>query len=290
MPPARPLLAAALALPLLAAAEPAPITIINGATIVNPSRTGETVAEPHATIVIAGERIQFAGAGITFELPQDAKVIDARGKWVIPGLVDAHVHFFQSGNLYTRPDAADFNAVVPYAEEVARNKARLDATFKVWLANGVTGVVDVGGPFWNFEVRDHSLLAPAARQLEREADFIKVWFIHRSGDDLAAQESIVKAAGDSAHAAGKRLAVHTTELEVARADPLILAAMHDLDRIPKDRLPLRVAELMANPRPLGSSTTAMKDLRRIVDVGVDVVMGTGDRERREGARARGPGR
>jgi hypothetical protein len=136
------------------------------------------------------------------------------------------VHFFQSGNLYTRPDGADFNAVVPYADEVARNKARLDATFKVWLASGVTGVVDVGGPMWNFEVRDRAAASPAAprvavagplismvdrpqldlgdppivkitspdaaralvaRQLERNPDYIKVWFIHQEGDDLAAQ-------------------------------------------------------------------------------------------------------
>ena len=175
---------------------------------------------------------------------------------MIPGLIDGHVHFFQSGNLYTRPDAADFNAVVPYAKEVARNKARLPATFKVWLASGVTSVVDVGGPFWNFDVRDRARANPAAprvavagplismiadppldlgdppiikvespdaaralvaRELARKPDYIKVWFIHQPGDDLAAQEAIVKATGDAAHAAGVRLAVHATELVVAKA-------------------------------------------------------------------------
>jgi imidazolonepropionase-like amidohydrolase len=256
MPLRNALLSALAVLPLAATAAPAPITVINGATIIHPSRSGDAVVEPHATIVISGDRIQLAGAGITLELPQGARVIDARGKWVAPGLIDSHVHFFQSGNLYTRPDAADFNAVVPYADEVARNKARLDATFKVWLASGVTGVVDVGGPFWNFDVRDRALASPVAprmavagplismidrpqldlgdppivkiaspeaarefvaRQLPRNPDFIKVWFIHQEGDDLAAQEAIVKAAGDSAHAAGKRLAVHATELVVAKA-------------------------------------------------------------------------
>ena len=333
-------LAAVLALsawPGMAPAGPAPITVINGATIIHPSRQGAAAVEPGATIVISGDRIQLASSGITLELPQGAKIIDARGKWVIPGLVDAHVHFFQSGNLYTRPDVADFNAIVPYAQEVARNKARLDATFKVWLASGVTGVVDIGGPFWNFDVRDRSVLSRAAprmavagplismiarpqldlgdppivkidspeaarafvaRQLDREPDYIKVWFIHQEGDDLAAQEAIVKAAGDAAHAAGKRLAVHATELvvakaalragadylvhgvydvpvdeeflrlarknnallcptlfvmdgyalalgntwkateaEAARADPQILAAMDDLNEIPKEKLP-----------------------------------------------------
>jgi imidazolonepropionase-like amidohydrolase len=368
------LLAALAALPLAAIAAPAPITVINGATIIHPSRSGDAVVEPGATIVISGDRIQLAGAGITLELPQGARIIDARGKWVVPGLIDSHVHFFQSGNLYTRPDAADFNAVVPYADEVARNKARLDATFKVWLASGVTGVADVGGPFWNFDVRDRALASPAAprmavagplismvdrpqldlgdppivkinspeaarefvaRQLPRNPDFIKVWFIHQPGDNLAAQEAIVKAAGDAAHAAGKRLAVHATELvvakaalragadllvhavfdapvdeefialakqnrvlycptlyvmdgygeafsntwkataiEAARADPEILAAMDDLDEIPAGKLPPAVAGLMKKPQRTGNPAIAMKDLRRIADAGIDIVMGT----------------
>ena len=243
-------------LPTLAASAPEPVTVINGATIIHPSREGAAAVEEGATIVIAGDKIQVAGAGITLELPQGAKIIDGRGKWVIPGLVDSHVHFFQSGNLYTRPDAADFNAVVPYAKEVERNKARLDATFKVWLASGVTGVADVGGPFWNFDVRDRALASPAAprmvvagplismvadppldlgdppiikiespdaaralvaRELARNPDYIKVWFIYQKGDDVAAHEAIVKAAGDAAHAAGKKLAVHATELVVAKA-------------------------------------------------------------------------
>src|SRR5262245_54098530 len=148
-----------------ALAAAAPVTVINGATIIHPSKSGADAVEDGATIVIAGDKIQLAGRGITLELPQGAKVIDGRGKFVIPGLVDSHVHFFQSGNLYTRPDAADFNAVVPYAQEIARNQARLDATFKVWLANGVTGVADVGGPFWNFDVRDRAAATAAAPRM-----------------------------------------------------------------------------------------------------------------------------
>jgi imidazolonepropionase-like amidohydrolase len=252
----RVLLLAFCLLPTLAAGAPEPVTVINGATIIHPSREGAAAVEEGATIVIAGDKIELAGAGITLELPQGAKIIDGRGKWVIPGLVDSHVHFFQSGNLYTRPDAADFNAVVPYAKEVERNKARLDATFKVWLASGVTGVADVGGPFWNFDARDRALASPAAprmvvagplismiadppldlgdppiikiespdaaralvaRELARNPDYIKVWFIYQKGDDVAAHEAIVKAAGDAAHAAGKKLAVHATELVVAKA-------------------------------------------------------------------------
>ena len=229
---------------------------IVGVTVVNPEREGKDAAVSDATVVIAGDRIVAVAARASTPVPDGATQIDGRGKWLIPGMIDGHVHFFQSGNLYTRPDVVDFNAVMPYAREAARNKARLAATFKVWLASGVTGVIDVGGPFWNFDVRaaaersdaaprvattgplismvarpqleldDPPIIkidSPAAardlvrRELERKPDFIKVWFIHRPGDDMAAQEAIVRATADAAHAAHVRLAVHATELDTAKA-------------------------------------------------------------------------
>jgi len=242
-----------------AAAGPSPsgsITAIVGATVVHPELDGAAAASPDSTVIIAGDRIQAVGPMATIKVPRGARRIDAHGKWVIPGLIDSHVHFFQSGDLYTRPDVADFNATVPYKSEVARNQARLTQTFKVWLASGVTSVADVGGPFWNFEVRDaarRSAAAPrvaatgplismidrpqldlgdppiikiatpaaarelVARELQRKPDFIKVWFIHQAGDDLAAQEAIVRATAEAAHAAGVRLAVHATELVTAKS-------------------------------------------------------------------------
>jgi imidazolonepropionase-like amidohydrolase len=307
-------------------------------------------------------------------VPAGARIIDGRGQWVTPGLIDGHVHFFQSGNLYTRPDVADFNRWMPYSKEVARNKARLPDTFKVWLASGVTSVVDVGGPLWNFQVRDTARASPAAprvsvagplismvarpqldlgdppiikvdspddaralvaRLLSHHPDYIKVWFIHRAGDDLAAQEAIVKATGDAAHAAGTRLAVHATELVTAKAalragadylvhsvedepvdeefislakgrkvlycptlfvhsgylyalsntweptdaerrlaDPQILAAMHDLDQIPKDLIPERALKLMQDKNAPARPTVAFANLMKVWNAGVTVVMGT----------------
>lgn len=232
------------------------ITAIVGVTVIHPQRAPDAAVSRDSTVLVEGDRIRAVGPRAGVAVPAGATIIDGTGKWVIPGLIDGHVHFFQSGNLYTRPDVADFNRAVPYGKEVARNQARLPATFKVWLASGVTGVVDVGGPMWNFDVRDaanasefapivkvagplvsmiprHELdlgdppiievksatesRALVARELAREPDYVKVWFIHDPGDDLAAQEVIVKAAGDAAHAAGVPLAVHATELVTAKA-------------------------------------------------------------------------
>jgi imidazolonepropionase-like amidohydrolase len=232
-----------------------PIAIV-GATAIHPEPGAAAEAVGDTTIVIHGHRVVSVTASRDAPLPQGTKIIDAHGKWVIPGLIDAHVHFFQSGNLYARPDIADFTAWMPFAQETARNKARLPFTFRAWLASGVTSVLDIGGPLWNFQVRERARATTAAprvavagplvsmvarpqldlgdppivkvaspeearaqvaRELPYRPDYIKVWFIHEPGDDLAQQEAIVKAAGEAAHAAGVRFAVHATELEVAKA-------------------------------------------------------------------------
>jgi len=351
-----------------------PVTAIVGATVVHPSADAAHASFPDATVILEGGVIRAVGPRDSTAIPAGANVIDGRGKWLIPGLIDAHVHFFQSGNLYTRPDVADFNAWMPYGKEVARNQARLPATFKVWLASGVTSVVDIGGPMWNFAVREAAAKSEAAprvhvagplismvarpqldlgdppiievsspadaralvrRELARKPDYIKVWYIHRKGDDLAAQEAIVRATAEEAHAAGVRLAVHATELVVAKsalragadylvhsvddaplddeflalakrnhalycptlfvimgyryalsntwratdaerryADPEILAAMHDLDRIPKAMLPERVAKLMADPPRVEPSRIALANLIKVRDAGIPIAMGT----------------
>src|SRR5256885_12875124 len=131
----------------------ADITAIVGATVVYPDRDLPSAVAPNSTVVIAGSRIEAIGPAGSTPVPAGAARIDGKGKWVVPGLIDSHVHFFQSGNLYTRPDAADFNAWMPYAKEVERNKARLPATFKIWLASGVTSVVDIGGRALEFQKR-----------------------------------------------------------------------------------------------------------------------------------------
>ena len=346
---------------------------IVGATVVHPELEAGSAVSPNYTVIISAGRIQAVGPATTTKVPHGARVIDAHGKWVIPGLIDSHVHFFQSGNLFTRPDVADFGRFVPYASEVQRNQARLAQTFRVWLASGVTSVADVGGPFWNFEVRAAARTSGAAprvattgplismvprpqldlgdppiikisspeearalvaRELPHKPDYIKVWFIHEPGDDLAAQESIVRATADAAHSAGLRLAVHATELVVAKAavragadflvhsvqdepvddefialararhilycptlfvimgyryalsgtwqpteaetrlaDPQVLAGLR-LEEVPRDLLPERVAKLMSEHPAVSPPTVDMRNLIKVWDAGITVVMGT----------------
>jgi imidazolonepropionase-like amidohydrolase len=229
----------------------AAVTALVGPTALNPA---DSTVIPDATLLIEGDRLAAVGPSADVTVPDGAAVYDLTGHYVMPGLIDGHVHFFQSGGLYTRPDALDLRAHRPYAEELRRIKARLPDTFRRYLRSGITGVVDVGGPMWNLDVRaraDTTARAPtvavagplissvsrpsldegdppilqittpeAARREVREqvaagVDLIKIWYIVR--DSPADYRPVVEATVDEAHAAGRRVAVHATQLETARA-------------------------------------------------------------------------
>ncbi|PYI82195.1 MAG: hypothetical protein DMF05_00285, partial [Verrucomicrobia bacterium] len=70
-----------------------------GATVINPA---DGKALPNATVVIDGDKIERVSMG-----KQDAatlgKQISCVGKFILPGYIDTHVHFFQSADLFTRP-------------------------------------------------------------------------------------------------------------------------------------------------------------------------------------------
>ena len=70
--------------------------LVNG-TLINP---GTSQIVQGATIVIDGDRIAAAGDSKTISAPTDARTIDCKGKFILPGYIDTHVHFFQSGSLH----------------------------------------------------------------------------------------------------------------------------------------------------------------------------------------------
>lgn len=99
-----------------AASSPPPRIAIVGATLIDPAKS--QVLE-NSIVTIEGNRIIAVTQALTDEVPVNTRVINAHGKWLLPGYIDAHVHFFQSGGLYTRPDSLDLRAIRPYTEEVA---------------------------------------------------------------------------------------------------------------------------------------------------------------------------
>jgi imidazolonepropionase-like amidohydrolase len=223
-----------------------------GATVINPA-DGKVL--PNATVVIDGDKIERVAMG-----KQDAaalgRQIACAGKFILPGYVDTHVHFFQSADLFTRPDGADLNSVRPYKDEVAWIKSHLDDVFARYIRCGITSVVDVGGPMWNFEVRKKAnatakaprvavagpLISSVSREkldlgdppivkidtpdqardfvrklAEQNPDLVKIWYIVDKDHPVDSFRPIVRATVEESDAHKIRVAVHATELETARA-------------------------------------------------------------------------
>src|SRR5271157_172283 len=73
---------------------------------------------PDRTVVISGDRISEVTGSNRKKVPSDAQVLEGKGKYLIPGLWDMHVHAL-------------------FAE-------RLDSMFPMFVANGVLGIRDMG--------------------------------------------------------------------------------------------------------------------------------------------------
>jgi imidazolonepropionase-like amidohydrolase len=142
------------ALLLVPAASPRAADLaISGASILDAT---QEQARRNQVILIEDGRIVRVGDVDEITVPDGTRVIEAREKWVIPGLIDAHVHFFQSGGLFTRPDMIDLRHIRPYAEEIRRIRTTIDSALARYIAAGITGVVDMGGPLWTFDVRERA--------------------------------------------------------------------------------------------------------------------------------------
>jgi hypothetical protein len=88
------------------------------------------------TVLIEGNRITSIARGRKMRIPRGAEVINATGKFLIPGLWDMHVHFTE-----------------------------VERSFPLFIANGVTGVRNMGGELedllrWRAAVASGKLLGP----------------------------------------------------------------------------------------------------------------------------------
>jgi hypothetical protein len=113
------------------AGEP-PLLVLRGGAVFDPI-AGKFV--PDQTVVIEGEQIR-AITGPDVAAPQNARVVDCQGKFLLPGLIDAHVHLVHLAN---------------------RSHVTGDQFLPLFLANGVTSVRDAGD-----EIVAQSIIARSA--------------------------------------------------------------------------------------------------------------------------------
>ena len=108
---------------------------------------------PRRTVAITGDII----SGIypaTVKIPGNATVINGEGKFLMPGLTDSHVHFFQSGGLYARPDAIALQKYMPYEKEMAWTHQHMEDFLRRYTRAGITTVIDPGANFNYLAQRD----------------------------------------------------------------------------------------------------------------------------------------
>jgi len=231
---------------------PPPPRAIAGATLVD--GTGRPPVGDSVVVMRNGE-IDCAGSRADCPIPEGVEIVDGKGLWMTPGLVDAHVHFSQTGWADGRPDALDVRSDRPYETTVAELAAKPERFFRSDLCSGVTAVFDVGGYPWTLSLsaraqRDpraphvgaagpllstvaHWVNLPAERQFipipdaasAREgvvslasagAAAVKVWYIVSKDHPVESSAAAVEEAGKEARAKGLRLIVHATGLAEAK--------------------------------------------------------------------------
>jgi hypothetical protein len=118
---------------------PRPVAITH-VTVINP---GTSSVQVDRTVVITGDRITSVSDAARIQPPKNARVIDATGQYLIPGLWDMHVH-------------SAFGDWFPGGRDII---------LPLFIANGITGVRDMGGDVpvfmaWRKEIGEGKAIGP----------------------------------------------------------------------------------------------------------------------------------
>ena len=141
----------------------AQITALVGGTVID--GTGRA-AVPNGVVIVRGDRITCVGTPAECVVPATATRVDAAGRFITPGLVDAHVHFSQTGWIDGRPDGIAAPSLYPYAATARSLRANPARWYRSYLCTGITAVFDVGGHPWTTQLPAHAerdSLAPRVR-------------------------------------------------------------------------------------------------------------------------------
>lgn len=131
--------------------------------------------KPAQTVLVQDGKFSFIGKDVKFKLPATTQVVDGTGKYLVPGFTDAHVHFFQSGGLFARPDAIDLRSYMPYEKEIKWTQDNMEDLLRRYLATGITSVIDVGSTNNFLKLREKFTTAVTAPSIAITGPLLTTW-------------------------------------------------------------------------------------------------------------------
>lgn len=227
------------ALVLIATAASAESLALKGFTLID--GTGRAPVK-NAAMVVTDGRIAWVGAASAMKAPAGAKPVDLAGKYVMPGLIDTHIHLGLTTALavdaknqtpenverqlqqYARYGVTTVQTMGTEQDVVMRKRDAQRAIARPGEARlyaAGLGVVFDGG-YGGLAGVTKKVKTPAeadaavAREVARNVDIVKFWLDDELGTMPKLPADISKAVIDGAHKRGKRVAAHVFYLEDAK--------------------------------------------------------------------------
>ena len=215
----------------------APPVAIDGARLID--GTGAPPVDD-AIVVIAGDRIAAAGPRASVRIPPGAAVVDARGRVVLPGLVDVHCHINQPPDEMKRYWAAQLRWGVTTMRSTGNDKPETVPLFRqtregAFLAPRAYTAgqgFNVSGPYPGaptFKPTSPDEARANVRSLKAQGvDFIKIWMT-----DPKFPPEVIAAIVAEGRAQGIPIVAHVTD--VASLHQLADQGVTDFLHVPVDR-------------------------------------------------------
>lgn len=188
-----------------------------GALLIRNARLFDPVSlsvRPGSSVLIRGERIVRVGPDAEVEAPADAELLDAAGRFLMPGLWDVHQHFSNVDGVFdliagvtSARDMANDNE--PMLARVKRFDAGTELGPRVLLAGIIEGIGPLAGPT---DVKvDTPEKARAAVDWYADRGYVQVKIYS------SFSPALVATVADRAHERGLRVSGHVPAFTYARA-------------------------------------------------------------------------
>ena len=223
--------------------------------LVNGTLIDGTGSDPisNAVLVIQGERIVAVGSKEDIKIPRTAKVIDLEGATILPGFINAHVHFafdeqnlekWAYGGVTTVRDegiisSGELEKLMKWRDESNQNPQHARLISAGYMLTVPSGYGDL------FVTSPDEARQKVLEELDAGVDLIKIsmedGYAGRSGLPKLSDEEIA-AILSAAHERGRLVSGHVTQAEYLKI--LVEAGVDDIGHVPYDLVPDEVWQEM----------------------------------------------